>query len=67
MGLRCVTDKDDLMVMTQQGMVVRCPVKDIRETGRVAQGVRLINLKKSNDKVTTIARVQPEDEENGAP
>ncbi len=63
-GLRCVTDKDDLMVMTQQGMVVRSSVKDIRETGRVAQGVRLINLKKANDKVTTIAKVEPEDEDN---
>ena len=61
-GLRCVTDKDDVMIMTQTGMVVRCSVKDIRETGRVAQGVRLINLKKANDKVTTIAKVEPEEE-----
>lgn len=61
-GLLCVTDKDDLMVMTQQGMVVRTSSKDIRETGRVAQGVRLINLKKDNDKVTSIAKVEPEDE-----
>ena len=61
-GLQCVTDKDDVMIMTATGMVVRCSVKDIRETGRVAQGVRLINLKKSNDKVTTMAKVEPEDE-----
>ena len=61
-GLKCVTDKDDLMVMTQGGMVVRCSVKDIRETGRVSQGVRLINLKKANDKVSTIAKVEPEEE-----
>jgi DNA gyrase subunit A len=63
-GLKCVSDKDDLMIMTKEGMVVRCTIKDIRETGRVAQGVRLINLKKDNDKVTTIAKVEPEDEEN---
>jgi DNA gyrase subunit A len=61
-GLKCVTDKDDLMIMTQQGMTVRCSVKDVRETGRVAQGVRVINLKKSNDKVTTVAKVEPEDD-----
>jgi DNA gyrase subunit A len=61
-GLKCVTDKDDLMVMTQAGMVVRSSVKDIRETGRVAQGVRLITLKKTNDKVTAIAKVEPEEE-----
>jgi DNA gyrase subunit A len=61
-GLKCVEDKDDIMIMTQSGMVVRCSVKDIRETGRVAQGVRLINLKKDNDKVSTVAKVEPEDE-----
>ncbi|MGH7889500.1 MAG: DNA gyrase C-terminal beta-propeller domain-containing protein, partial [Thermodesulfobacteriota bacterium] len=65
-GLKCVTDKDDLMIMTKEGMVVRCSVKDIRETGRVAQGVRLINLKKASDKVTAIAKVEPEEEEPGA-
>ncbi len=62
-GLKCVTDKDDLMIMTTQGMVVRCSARDIRETGRVAQGVRLINLKKAGDKVSTIARVEPEDDD----
>ncbi len=62
-GLKCVTDKDDVMIMTKEGMVVRCSVKDIRETGRVAQGVRLINMKKANDKVTTVAKVEPEEEE----
>lgn len=61
-GLKCVTDADDLMIMTQTGMVVRCSVKDIRETGRVAQGVRLIQLKKDNDRVVTIAKVDPDDE-----
>ncbi len=61
-GVKVVTDKDDLMIMTQQGMTVRCSVKDIRETGRVAQGVRLVNLKKANDKVSAIAKVEPEDD-----
>lgn len=61
-GLKCVTDRDDVMIMTQQGMVVRTSSKDIRETGRAAQGVRLIALKGS-DKVTAIAKVEPEDEE----
>ena len=54
------------MIMTQTGMVVRCSVKDIRETGRVAQGVRLINLKKDNDKVVSITSVEPEDDSAAA-
>jgi DNA gyrase subunit A len=65
-GLRCVTDADDLMIMSAQGMTVRCSVKDIRETGRVAQGVRIINLKKDNDKVSTIAKVENEDDIDSA-
>ena len=60
-GLRIVNDKDELMVMTEKGMVVRCPVKDIRATGRAAQGVRIIKLD-SGDKVSAIARVIPEEE-----
>jgi DNA gyrase subunit A len=65
-GLKCVTDQDDVMIMTKEGMVVRCSVKDIRETGRVAQGVRLINLKKAGDRVTTVAKVEPEEETEAA-
>ncbi len=61
-GFKLVTDHDDVMIMTKEGMVVRCSVKDIRETGRVAQGVRVINLKKDNDKVVAVAEVEPEDE-----
>ncbi len=61
-GMKLVTEKYDLMIMTQTGMVVRCSVKDVRETGRVAQGVRLINLKKDNDKVVSITSVEPETE-----
>ncbi len=61
-GLKCVSDKDDLMIMSKEGMCVRCSVKDIRETGRVAVGVRLITLKQANDRVATIAKVEPEEE-----
>jgi len=59
-GLKIVKDKDELMVMTEKGMIVRCPIKDIRTTGRVAQGVRIIKLD-SGDKVASIARVVPEE------
>ncbi len=65
-GLKCVSDQDDVMVMTKDGMVVRTSAKDIRETGRVAQGVRVINLR-SGDKVVAIAEVEPEDDATGKP
>jgi len=60
--LKTVSDKDGLMVITQNGMFLRCAVKDIRTTGRSAQGVRLIKLQ-DNDKVSCIAHVVAEEEE----
>lgn len=61
-GLKTVNDKDELMVMTEKGMIVRCAVKDIRTTGRSTQGVRIIKLD-SGDKVASVACVVPEEEE----
>ncbi|MDD5019666.1 MAG: DNA gyrase subunit A [Candidatus Omnitrophica bacterium] len=61
-GLNCVFPDDELMTITQKGMMVRCPVKDIRETGRNAQGVRLMSLEKG-DAVTSVAKIVAKDEE----
>jgi DNA gyrase subunit A len=60
-GVKSVTDKDEMMLITEQGMIVRCPVKDIRTTGRSTQGVRLMKLD-AKDKVASVARVIPEEE-----
>lgn len=59
-GMKSVSDQDDLMVMSAKGMVVRLPVKDIRITGRAAQGVRVINLR-AGDKVATMACIEAEE------
>ena len=61
-GVKTVNDKDELMVMTEKGMIVRCAVKDVRTTGRSTQGVRMIKLD-SGDKVASVACVVPEEEE----
>ena len=53
----------DLMVVTDSGIIIRLPLSQISSTGRVAQGVRLINLKE-NQKVSTIAIVEKAQEEN---
>jgi len=55
-GLKNVSDNDELMVITQNGMFLRCPIKDIRSTGRSAQGVRLIKLS-DKDRVSSVAHV----------
>ncbi|MCM8780798.1 MAG: DNA gyrase subunit A [Candidatus Omnitrophica bacterium] len=59
--LKVVSDKDELMVITQNGMFLRCPVKDIRATGRSAQGVRLIKLE-DKDRVSSVASVVVEED-----
>ena len=61
-SLKTVSDKDELMVITQNGMFLRCAVKDIRATGRSAQGVRLIKLR-DKDRVSCVAPVIAEEEE----
>lgn len=55
-GAEVVDEDDRLLVMTTQGKGIRMKVKDIRVTGRVAQGVKLINLG-DNDAVRSIARI----------
>jgi DNA gyrase subunit A len=50
------------MVITQNGMFLRCAIKDIRSTGRSAQGVRLIKLQ-DKDCVSCVAPVIAEEEE----
>jgi DNA gyrase subunit A len=65
-GALTVVDQDEIMLLTQQGQMVRTPVKDIRETGRNTQGVKLINLN-TGDKLTAIARVVSESDEPEEP
>ncbi|MDP2905848.1 MAG: DNA gyrase subunit A, partial [Candidatus Omnitrophota bacterium] len=61
-SLKSVSDNDELMVITHNGIFLRCAIKDIRETGRSAQGVRLIKLQ-DKDHVSCVAPVIAEEEE----
>ncbi len=59
-ALILVKEDDELMCVTQKGVLIRIQVKDIRVSGRATQGVRLINLEKQ-DKLSSIARIITED------
>ncbi|MCP4649679.1 MAG: DNA gyrase subunit A [PVC group bacterium] len=61
-AFKTVVDTDELMLITSSAMVVRCPIKDIRSTGRSTQGVRLIRTKEK-DKLVAVARLAAKDEE----
>ncbi|MBN1280920.1 MAG: DNA gyrase subunit A [Candidatus Thermoplasmatota archaeon] len=54
-----VTDDNELIITTEQGMTVRIPVRDIREQGRNTMGVRIMRLNE-NDKVVSVTKVLAE-------
>ncbi len=60
-GIKSVSDADQLLLITQSGMLIRIKVKDIRETGRAAQGVHLIDLDEG-DRVVAVAKLAEPDE-----
>jgi DNA gyrase subunit A len=61
-ALMGVVDKDELVIITTKGMVIRQAVKNLRVMGRNTQGVRVINLK-DGDSIADIAKVVTEDED----
>ena len=64
-GIAYVENEDELMLITQQGKVLRMDTKDIRPIGRATQGVRLIEIDEQ-DLVVSLARlvdVASDDEE----
>ncbi len=57
-----VKDNDQMMIITKNGIVIRCPISGISVIGRNTQGVRLINLE-DNDRVVDVAHLAMEDED----
>jgi DNA gyrase subunit A len=62
-ALKDVTDSHDLMIITQNGIILRSSVSALRVMGRATQGVRLINLRE-NDTIASVASVLVNDDEN---
>ncbi len=58
-----VVDDDEVLLITQKGIINRIPVSQIRSIGRATQGVRLMNLDKA-DKLIDVARVAKENNDN---
>lgn len=62
-AIKVVTDENDLMIINKSGITIRLKVADVRVMGRATQGVRLINLEKRNDQISSVCKVQTEEEE----
>ena len=63
-GIKSVTDANDLMIITKNGITIRMNVSDLRVMGRATQGVRLITILE-NDSIAAVTKVDHEDEEEG--
>ena len=59
-GALIVNEKDEILVITSGGVVMRTPVKEVRETGRDTLGVRLVNLDEGTH-VVSLAKVSDDE------
>ena len=60
-AIKEVVDADDLMIITNQGVLIRLPVSQIRSIGRATQGVRLIKLGEGTT-VSSVTRIMLEED-----
>ncbi|MBR6571430.1 MAG: DNA gyrase subunit A, partial [Clostridia bacterium] len=58
-----VNDDEDILLITDEGVIIRMAVSDIRESGRSTQGVRLMRIGE-NAKIVCVARAEKEEEED---
>lgn len=63
-GIAYVHDDDEVMLISQQGMILRMKAGDIRTIGRATQGVRLIEMEEG-DNVVSVAKLAERDEDDG--
>ena len=63
-GVSYVEEGDEVLLITQQGMIIRMPTNDVRSIGRATQGVRLIEIE-GEDRVVSVARLVEKDENGG--
>lgn len=60
-AINAVTDEQDLMIINKSGTAIRLRLKDVRVQGRATQGVRLINLEKRGDVISSVCQVPTEE------
>jgi len=61
-GIKVVDGSEDLLLVTQSGILIRTAVENIRETGRATQGVIVMRFKEEGDSVISLALAEKEEE-----
>ena len=59
-AMKLVTDEHDVMIINKSGTTIRLSMAGLRVMGRATQGVRLINLEKRGDVISSVCRVDSE-------
>lgn len=60
--MKCVYGEEDIVIITDMGMLIRISTDNISKLGRTTQGVKLINLKE-DQKVSTVTTITKDEEE----
>ena len=72
-AIKAVTNEDDLMIINKSGITIRLKLDKVPVQGRATQGVKLIELKKRNEEISSVCKVPTDNEEedeaneNGVP
>jgi DNA gyrase subunit A len=61
-AIKEVTDNDDLMIITKNGIAIRLAIATLRVMGRATQGVKLINLR-DEDSIAAVTKVDADPDE----
>ncbi len=63
-AIKSVTDDDDLMIINKSGIVIRLKTSEVRVMSRATQGVKLIDLKKRGDIISSVCKCPTSTEED---
>lgn len=63
-AIKAVTDEDDLMIINKSGITIRLKLDKVPVQGRATQGVKLIELKKRNEEISSVCKVPTDNEED---
>lgn len=62
-AIKAVTDDNDLMIINKSGITIRLKLSEVRVMGRATQGVKLINLSKRGDVISSVCQVNAEEDD----
>ena len=65
-GIKVVDGTEDLLLVTESGILIRTPVQNIRTAGRATQGVIVMRFKTEGDRVISMALADPEEQTTAA-